>query len=116
MLKRFISYYKPHKLLLTLDMLASFFVSLIAIIYPIVTRTMLKDFIPNRKYDQIVLFGVLLLVIYVIRMLLNYFIQYKGHMMGVQMQAQMRRDMFNHLEKMPFSYFDNNETGKIMPE
>lgn len=114
MLKRFISYYKPHKLLLTLDMLASFFVSLIAIIYPIVTRTMLRDFIPNRKYDQIVLFGVLLLVIYVIRMLLNYFIQYKGHMMGVQMQAQMRRDMFNHLEKMPFSYFDNNETGKIM--
>lgn len=47
-------------------------------------------------------------------MLLNYFIQYYGHVMGVKMQAQMRSDMFNHLEKLPYSFFDNHETGKIM--
>ncbi len=114
MLKRFISYYKPHKLIFSLDMLASLAVALIGIIYPIVTRKMLNDLIPNKNYRMIVLAGILLLSIYIIRMLLNYFIQYYGHVMGVRMQAQMRSDMFRHLEKLPYSFYDNNETGKIM--
>ncbi len=114
MLKRFISYYKPHKKIFFLDMLASFFVSLIGIVYPIVTRTMLNDLIPERKYRLIIISGVFLLALYALRMFLNYFIQYQGHMMGVKMQAQMRSDMFSHLEKLPFSYYDEHETGKIM--
>ncbi|MBO5293706.1 MAG: ABC transporter ATP-binding protein [Clostridia bacterium] len=114
MLKRFLSYYKPHKTLFALDMLASLLVSLIAVIYPIVTRTMLNDLIPNRNYRMIVIFGCGLLVLYFVRMLLNYFIQYQGHVMGVRMQAQMRSDLFNHLEKLPFSFYDKHETGKIM--
>ncbi|MBR4072252.1 MAG: ABC transporter ATP-binding protein [Clostridia bacterium] len=114
MLKKFISYYKPHKLIFTLDMLASLVVSMIAIVYPIVTRTMLNDLIPNRNYRMVVISGCALLVLYVVRMLLNYFIQYYGHVMGVRMQAQMRSDMFNHLEKLPYSFYDKNETGKIM--
>ena len=114
MLKRFISYYKPHKRLLFLDMAASLLVALIGVVYPIVTREMLNELIPERKYRLVVAAGLLLLVLYFLRMLLNFFIQYKGHVMGVQMQAQMRRDMFTHIEKLPFSFFDNNETGKIM--
>lgn len=114
MLKRFIAYYKPHKLLFTLDMGASFLVALVGIVYPIVTRTMLNDLIPNKNYRMVVLFGLLLFTLYLIRMLLNFFIQYQGHMMGVKMQAQMRSDMFNHLEKLPYSFYDNHETGKIM--
>ena len=114
MLKRFFAYYKPHKLMFALDMLASLLVAVIAIVYPIVTRKMLNDLIPNRKYQLIVAFGLVLLGLYVLRMLLNFFIQYQGHMVGVHMQAQMRRDMFNHLEKLPYSFYDNHETGKIM--
>ncbi len=114
MLKRFLAYYKPHKKIFILDMLASLLVALTAILYPIVTRTMLNDLIPERKYKLIIFFGLMLLVIYVIRMLLNYFIQYYGHVMGVRMQAQMRSDMFRHLEKLPYRFFDNHETGKIM--
>ena len=114
MLKRFFSYYKPHMRIFVLDMLASLMVALIGIVYPIVTRTMLNDLIPNKKYQLIVVFGLTLLGLYFIRMLLNFFIQYKGHMMGVYMQAQMRRDMFTHLEKLPYSFYDNHETGKIM--
>lgn len=114
MLKRFLRYYKPHKKLFALDMGASLLVALIGIVYPVVTRRMLNDLIPNRNYQMIILFGLLLLAIYVIRMLLNYFIQYQGHMMGVRMQAQMRSDMFWHLEKLPFRFYDNHETGKIM--
>lgn len=114
MLKRFLEYYKPHKKIFILDMAASFLVSVIGILYPIVTRHMLNDFIPNRKYNLIMTFGILLFIIYVIRMLLRYFIQYEGHVMGVKMQAQMRRDMFSRLEELPYSFYDNHETGKIM--
>ena len=114
MLKRFMKYYQPHKKLFALDMGASLLVALTGIVYPIVTRTMLNDLIPNRKYQMIVVFGLTLLVIYGIRMMLNYFIQYQGHMMGVKIQAQMRSDMFNHLEKLPYKFYDERETGKIM--
>ena len=75
---------------------------------------MLNDLIPNRKYTMIVVFGLSLLALYLVRMLLNYFIQYKGHIMGVLMQAQMRREMFRHLQKLPYKFYDNHETGKIM--
>ena len=114
MFKRFASYYRPHIPLFCLDMTASLLVSVTGIFYPVVTRHMLNDYIPERKYDMIVIAGAALLVIYLIRMLLNYFIQYKGHVMGVRMQAQMRHDMFVHLEKLPYGFFDNHETGKIM--
>ena len=114
MLKRFLRYYRPHKVIFILDMLASLTVALLGIIYPIVTRTMLNDYIPEKKYDLIIISGIILLLLYVARMLLNYFIQYKGHMMGVRMQAEMRSEMFRHLERLPFGYFDNNETGKLM--
>ena len=114
MLKRFLAYYKPHKVLFFFDMLAALLVALIAIVYPIITRTMLNDYIPQNNIRMVVICGALLLGVYIVRMLLNYFIQYYGHVMGVKMQAQMRSDMFNHLEKLPYSFFDNNETGKIM--
>ncbi len=114
MLKRFLQYYKPHKKLLILDLLASLTVAMIGIVYPIITRNMLNRFIPNREYKLVIFFGGLLLVVYFVRMLLNYFIQYKGHVMGVRMQTQMRSDMFRHLQKLPYSYYDNHETGKIM--
>ena len=114
MIKRFLSYYKPHKKLFAMDMLASLLVSLIAVLYPMVTRTMLNDLIPNRNYRMIVIFGCGLLLLYAVRMLLNFFIQYQGHVMGLRMQAQMRSDLFNHLQKLPFSFYDKHETGKIM--
>jgi len=114
MLKRFFEYYKPHKTLFLTDMAASLFVALLSVVYPMVTRTMLNDLIPNQKWKMIIYFGLILFALYFVRMLLNFFIQYQGHMMGVRMQAQMRSDLFRHLEKLPFSFFDANETGKIM--
>ena len=114
MLKRFLSYYKPHVKIFTLDMLASLGMSVIGIFYPIVLRRMLNDFIPNKQLGLIVTFALVLCGLYLVRMGLNYFIQYEGHVMGVRMQAQMRRDMFRNLQRLPYSYYDNNETGKIM--
>ncbi|MBR2466295.1 MAG: ABC transporter ATP-binding protein [Clostridia bacterium] len=114
MLKRFLHYYKPHKTIFALDMLASLLVALIAVLYPMITRTMLNDLIPNENYKMIVIAALGLLALYFVRMLLNFFIQYGGHLMGVKMQSEMRRDLFNHLEKLPFSFYDKHETGKIM--
>ncbi len=114
MLKRFLSYYKPHKKIFILDMLAAFMMSVIGIFYPMITRELLNDFMPNKKYTEIIVCGSLLLLVYLIRMGLSYFVQYQGHMMGVKMQEKMRSDLFAHIEKLPVSFFDDNETGKIM--
>ena len=114
MLKRFISYYKPHKKMLALDMLASLLISIIGMVYPIVTNRMLNIYIPQKMYTTIVISGVIVLVLYVIRMLMRYFVQYYGHMIGVKMQSRMRQDLFAHLEKLPFSFYDDHETGRIM--
>lgn len=114
MLKEFIKYYKPYKLLFISDMLASFLISLSAMVYPIITRNMLNDFIPNSKYNLIIKFGIILLVIYIIRALLKYFVQFYGHVMGVRIQSDMRKELFRKIQRLPYSYFDNHETGAIM--
>ena len=114
MLKRFVSYYKPHKKMFVLDMLAALFISLIGMVYPVVTRNMLNNYIPNKMYTTIVISGVVVLILYIVRLLLRYFVQYYGHMIGVRMQSQMRKDLFGHLQKLPFTFYDNNETGRIM--
>ncbi len=114
MLKRFIEYYKPHKKMLALDMLASLLISVIGMVYPIVTNKMLNIYIPEKMYGTIVAAGVIVLALYALRMMMRYFVQYYGHLIGVKMQSRMRRDLFAHLEKLPFSFYDEHETGRIM--
>ncbi|MBQ9777558.1 MAG: ABC transporter ATP-binding protein, partial [Clostridia bacterium] len=114
MLKRYVAYYKPHKKMLALDMLAALCISLIGMVYPIVTNKMLNIYIPQKMYSTIVIAGCIVLGLYILRMLLRYFVQYYGHLIGVRMQSQMRRDLFGHLQKLPFRFYDNHETGRIM--
>ncbi|MCR4564011.1 MAG: ABC transporter ATP-binding protein/permease [Clostridiales bacterium] len=114
MLKRFISYYKPHLFLFSMDMLASVAISLLGMVYPVMTNKMLNDFIPNKNYRYIIVSGLCVLALYFLRMLLRYFVQYQGHMVGTLMQKQMRTELFTHIEKLPFSFFDDHETGAIM--
>lgn len=114
MFKRFISYYKPYKKIFALDMVAALFISLIGLLYPVLTNYILKTLIPEENLKWIIILGVVLLFSYFIRMLLRYFVQYYGHVMGVRMQADMRSQMFQKLQRLPFSYYDENETGKIM--
>ena len=100
--------------MLALDLIAAFFISAIGMVYPIITNNMLNDYIPNKMYRTIVIAGIIVMFLYVVRMLLRYFVQYYGHMIGVKMQSEMRKDLFGHLQKLPFSFYDNNETGRIM--
>ena len=114
MLKRFCTYYKPHLKIFTADMAAAFLLSVCTMIYPLITRQMLIDFIPNREVKLLVIWAAVLLGIYLVKYFLNYFVTYYGHVMGVNMQATMRRDVLSHLETLPLSYFDDNKTGTIM--
>ena len=114
MLKRFIAYYRPHRKLLAMDMLASLLISLIGMVYPVMTNRMLNRYIPEKQYAAIVIAGAAVLVLYAVRMLMRYYVQYYGHMIGVRMQSRMRRDLFAHLEKLPFTFYDDHETGRIM--
>lgn len=114
MIKRFISYYKPYKKLFFLDMFVAFIAATCDLVFPMMTRNLINDSIPNKNLRMVLIFGGTLLAIYIVKALCTYFMQYYGHVMGVRMQADMRRDMFIRLQKLPNTYFDNNKTGDLM--
>ena len=114
MFKNFIRYYKPYKKLFILDLLAAFLVAACDLFYPMITRNIINDVIPNRQIRLLFIFAIVLTLIFLIKAGLNYFMQYWGHVVGVRMQADMRRDLFEKLQDMPNKYFDNNKTGVIM--
>jgi len=114
MLKKFLSYYKPHKKIFVLDMIASFVIAIIAIGYPIITRNMLSTWIPNNNVVLVIVGSSSLLLIYILRAGLKYFVGYYGHVMGVRMQGDMRKELFEKLQKLPYSYYDQHEIGTIL--
>lgn len=114
MIKRFISYYKPVKGIFITDLICAFLVALCDLMYPAITRNIINDYVPNQNFSLLITWLVVLGAIYILKAGLNYYITYYGHVMGVKMQIKMRRDIFTHLQKLPFLYFDENKTGTIM--
>ena len=114
LLSRFVKYYKPHKRTFVTDMLCSLGYSVLGLAYPILSQKILHSYIPDGNIKMVVIFAMLLLGAYLLRQAFNYYISFFGHVMGVKIQAQMRSDLFDHLEKLPYSYYDNNETGQLM--
>ena len=114
MLKKFISYYKPYWKLFSLDMSCAFLIAAIDLAFPLITRQFINDIIPNGKLRIFYIFILALLILAVIRAVLNYIIDYWGHIVGTRMERDMRRDLFEHLQTLSFDYFDNIKTGHIM--
>lgn len=114
MIKDFIKYYAPYKKLFFLDLLAAFLFSVCNLVYPMITRDIMNDVVPNKDLRMLIVFGIILLVIFIFKAALNHFMQYWGHVVGVRMQGDMRSYVFTHLQKLPNSYFDNNKTGVTM--
>ncbi|AJG97712.1 thiamine ABC transporter permease [Clostridium beijerinckii] len=114
MIKKFISFYKPYKLLFILDLVVALIASLCDLVYPVMTRDLVNESIPNKDLRTIIVFAIALLIIFGIKAACGYFMQYWGHVVGVRMQGDMRRHIFKHLQKLPNSFFDNNKTGDIM--
>ena len=114
MIKRFIAYYKPHRVLFIIDMLCSVIITLCDLIYPIIAKNIINVYVPARALNAILYAALLLTFIYLLKYALNYYVCYWGHVVGVRMQADMRRDLFAHLEKLPFSFFDETKSGTLM--
>lgn len=114
MLRRFIAFYKPHKVLFYIDIIAAIIASLLSIVFPTVTRKLIKDTIPDRDIRMIIIFFAVLLLIWIGKAILNYIRVKWGHILGVRMEADMRSMLFRHLQKLSFTYYDNTKTGHIM--
>lgn len=114
LLRRFIGYYRPHRGLFAIDMVCAFLISVFNLAYPFITKEIINNYVPNKLINLLLTGAGVLLAVYVIKAFLNFVLQYWGHIVGLRMQADMRRQLFTHLQRLPFSYFDNNKTGVIM--
>ncbi|MDD6467243.1 MAG: ABC transporter ATP-binding protein [Erysipelotrichaceae bacterium] len=114
MIKKFASYYRPHLKLFLLDMFCALIVAVCDLFYPIIAKNIINDYVPNQNLRLLLIWSLALLGIYCLKAVLNFIIQYWGHIVGVRIQADMRRDMFEKLQRLPFSFFDETKTGTIM--
>ncbi|HHW09418.1 MAG TPA: ABC transporter ATP-binding protein [Firmicutes bacterium] len=113
-IKVFVSYYRHVWPLFLLDLSCATGVAVMNLLFPIMTREFMKDFIPNRKLNLIIFWFGLLVVLYLVRWLFQYIVNYWGHVVGIRMEFKMRRDLFTHLQVQDVSFFDNNRTGYLM--
>ena len=114
MLKHFIRYYKPHMPLFILDFGCAFVMAIMDLIFPMVVTTMIDKVFPSKNLKIIMWTGIGMLLLYIIRAVLQYIVDYWGHVLGVRLEYDMRKDLFEHLHKLSFTYFDNTKTGHIM--
>ena len=114
MLKKFISYYRPHLRLFFIDMFCALLLATCNFVYPVVAQQITNDYSKSGNWKMILILCGVLLGIYIIKAILNFIIQYWGHIVGVRIQGDMRKDIFVQLQSLPFTYLDENKTGTIM--
>ncbi len=116
-LKKFIPYYSPYRAVFVLDLICAAMISLIDLAYPQILRTMTKTVFAGKSSAilQVLLpIGVAMLIMYIVQALCKYYVSYQGHMMGANMERDMRQQLFDHYEKLSFSYYDQNNSGQMM--
>lgn len=114
MLQKIIHYYKPYKLILLLVLMGSCFSALMELLFPYIVRQMLNVQIPQKNIDELLYWTGILLALYVVNFGLLFSINYYGHVMSSSIENDMRRDLFGHMEKMSFRFFDNARTGQLL--
>ncbi len=110
----FLSYFKNHKGLFAVDMLCALTIAGIDLMFPLVTRSALYDMLPNQLYKTFFIVMGAVVVCYVLRSLLNYIVAYYGHTFGIRVEADIRRDLFRHMQELSFDFYDRNRTGTLM--
>lgn len=116
-IKKFLSYYKPHRRLLVVDLICSIVVSVTALVLPLCARYITQNILQENTFDalsQIAVMGLVMLGLVIIHIACNTFVDYQGHMMGTHMESDMRRDLFDHYQKLSFSFYDEQRTGQLM--
>ncbi len=112
--KRFFAYYKPHKKLFIFDLICSFIISVCNMFYPMIARNIMNDYVPNRNLRLLLLWAGIMAFIYLLKCALTYIVGFWGHVLGVRLQGDMRKDLFARIQRLPFAFFDENQTGSIM--
>ena len=110
----FLSYFRNHKGLFALDMLCACLIAGIDLAFPLVTRSALYDMLPGQMYKTFFIVMGAVIVSYLLRSVLNFIVSFYGHMFGVRVEADIRRDLFRHIQTLSFDFYDRNRTGKLM--
>ncbi|MCI9308729.1 MAG: ABC transporter ATP-binding protein, partial [Oscillospiraceae bacterium] len=110
----FLSYYRPHLRLFILDMVCALGIALVDLAFPAVSREALNTLLPQSLYAAFFTVMAILLGAYVLRAAMQFIVAYWGHMMGVRIEADIRRDLFGHMQDLSFSFYDKNRTGQLM--
>ncbi len=110
----FLSYFKNHKKLFAIDVLCAMGIAAIDLAFPLVTRSALYDMLPNQAYRTFFTIMALVAVSYLLRSGLNFIVAYYGHTFGIRVEADIRRDLFHHMQELSFDFYDQNRTGKLM--
>ena len=113
-LRLFASYYRPHRKLFVLDLSCALMIALIDLAFPLVSRYALTNLLPGNLYQTFFIIMGALVAAYILRAVFNYIVTYWGHTLGVRMEADMRRDLFTHMQRLSFRFFDKNRTGQLM--
>lgn len=114
LLRRFFSYYKPYKGLFILDFSCAILVALIELAFPIVLNKVIDDILPDGELKWIIMASLLLFGLYIFNSILHFIVSYWGHMLGINIETDMRKESFSHVQKLSFRYFDNNKTGHLV--
>ena len=114
MIKKFASYYKPHWKLFTFDMVSAVIVAVASLFYPVIVKNIINVYVYDDVPRRLIIWSLVLLGVYVCKAYFNYVMGYYGHVVGVRMQADMRRDLFKKYEALPFSFYDDRKTGDLM--
>ena len=113
-IRRFFGYYRPHKKLFVIDLICSFCISVCNMFYPMIARNIMNDYVPNENLRLLITWAIVLAGIYALKCVLTFVVGFWGHVLGVRLQGDMRRDLFGHIQTLPFSFFDENKTGGVM--
>ena len=113
-LRIFLSYFAAHKRLFALDITCAVLMAAIDLSFPLVTRQALYDYLPGGKYRVFFTVMAVAAAFYVLRAGMNYIVCYLGHTFGIRVEADIRRDLFRHLQEMSFDFYDRNRTGQLM--
>lgn len=114
MLKEFLAYYRPYKTLFLIDFMCAIIVAILELVFPIMVQSTINHVLPTGNWTRIMLISLGLLIVYMLNTVLHYIVIYYGHSLGVNIETDMRQDLYRHIQRQGFNYFDERETGKLM--
>ena len=110
----FLSYFRPHRRLFALDIICAFMISLVDLAFPLISRTAMYQWLPQQQYRTFFIVMGIVVLAFVLRSFLCFVVGYWGHTFGIRVEADIRRDLFRHMQELGFDFYDRNRTGQLM--